>query len=96
VTTGKGTAQQWPIFIAMAKGYLAESKIDLDVVAVSSAASGIQQLAAGSAETEMPFAGYQPDPLTESINYGRFRFPSCGRAGEFPGSLVLFYAVQFC
>ncbi len=60
VTTGKGTAQQWPIFIAMAKGYLAESKIDLDVVAVSSAASGIQQLAAGSAHLS---AGGLIDPL---------------------------------
>jgi ABC-type nitrate/sulfonate/bicarbonate transport system substrate-binding protein len=60
VTTGKGTAQQWPIFIAMAKGYLAESKIDLDVVAVSSAASGIQQLAAGSANLS---AGGLIDPL---------------------------------
>jgi ABC-type nitrate/sulfonate/bicarbonate transport system substrate-binding protein len=60
VTTGKGTAQQWPIFIAMAKGYLAESKIELDVVAVSSAASGIQQLAAGSAHLS---AGGVIEPL---------------------------------
>jgi X-X-X-Leu-X-X-Gly heptad repeat protein len=60
VTTGKGTAQQWPMFIAMAKGFMAESKIDLDVVAVSSAAAGTQQLASGSAQMS---AGGLIDPL---------------------------------
>ena len=36
VTTGKGSAQQWPIFIAMTKGYMAENGVALDLVAAPS------------------------------------------------------------
>ena len=32
-TTGRGSAQQWPIFIAQQKGYFAENGIVVDLVA---------------------------------------------------------------
>jgi ABC-type nitrate/sulfonate/bicarbonate transport system substrate-binding protein len=49
VTTGKGSAQQWPIFIAIAKRYMAQNGIKLDLVAAPSSAAAVQQLAAGPA-----------------------------------------------
>ena len=61
VTTGKGSAQQWPIYIAMKKGYLAESGVVLDLVAAQSSAGAVQQLAAGSANLE---SGGLADPRT--------------------------------
>lgn len=60
VTTGKGSAQQWPIFIATAKGYMAENGVALDLVAAPSSAAAVQQLAAGSANLE---SGGLTDPL---------------------------------
>lgn len=60
VTTGKGSAQQWPIFIAMAKGYMAENSVALDLVAAPSSAAAVQQIAAGSANLE---SGGLTDPL---------------------------------
>jgi NitT/TauT family transport system substrate-binding protein len=60
VTTGKGSAQQWPIFIAIAQGYMAEQGVTLDLVATSSTAAGMQQLAAGSANIG---SGGLTDPL---------------------------------
>jgi len=49
VTTGKGSAQQWPIYIAVTKGFMSDNGVDLDLVAAPSTASAVQQLAAGSA-----------------------------------------------
>ena len=60
VTTGKGSAQQWPIFIALTKGYMAENGVALDLVAAQSSAAAVQQLAAGSANLE---SGGLTDPL---------------------------------
>jgi NitT/TauT family transport system substrate-binding protein len=60
VTTGKGSAQQWPIFIAIAKGYMAENGVTLDLVAAPSSAAAVQQIAAGSANLE---SGGLTDPL---------------------------------
>jgi NitT/TauT family transport system substrate-binding protein len=60
VTTGKGSAQQWPIFIAMTKGYMAENGVALDLVAAPSSAAAVQQIAAGSANLE---SGGLTDPL---------------------------------
>ncbi len=60
VTTGKGSAQQWPIFIAIAKGYMAASGVTLDLVAAPSTAAAVQQAAAGSANIE---SGGLTDPL---------------------------------
>jgi ABC-type nitrate/sulfonate/bicarbonate transport system substrate-binding protein len=60
VTTGKGSAQQWPIFIAIAKGYMAENGVALDLIAASSTAAAMQQLAAGSANIG---SGGLTDPL---------------------------------
>ena len=47
-TTGRGSAQQWPIFIAQQKGYFAENNVILDLVAAPSSSAVVQQLAAGS------------------------------------------------
>jgi NitT/TauT family transport system substrate-binding protein len=60
VTTGKGSAQQWPIFIALAKGFMTENGVALDMVAAPSTAAAVQQLAAGSANLE---SGGLTDPL---------------------------------
>jgi NitT/TauT family transport system substrate-binding protein len=60
VTTGKGSAQQWPIFIAMTKGYMAESGVALDLIAAPSTAAAVQQIAAGSANLA---SGGLTDPL---------------------------------
>jgi NitT/TauT family transport system substrate-binding protein len=60
VTTGKGSAQQWPIFIALDKGYMAQNGVSLDMVAAPSSAAAVQQLAAGSANLE---SGGLTDPL---------------------------------
>jgi NitT/TauT family transport system substrate-binding protein len=48
VTTGKGSAQQWPIFIAIAKGFMAENGVAPDLISAASTAAAIQQLTAGS------------------------------------------------
>jgi ABC-type nitrate/sulfonate/bicarbonate transport system substrate-binding protein len=60
VTTGKGSAQQWPIFNAIAKGYMAENGVTLDLVAASSTAAAMQQLAASSTNLG---SGGLTDPL---------------------------------
>lgn len=60
VTTGKGSAQQWPIFIAMAKGFMAENGVAPDLIAASSTAAAMQQLAAGSTNLA---SGGLTDPL---------------------------------
>jgi NitT/TauT family transport system substrate-binding protein len=60
VTTGKGSAQQWPIFIAMTKGYMAENGVTLDLIAAPSTAAAVQQIAAGSANLA---SGGLTDPL---------------------------------
>jgi len=60
VTTGRGSAQQWPIFIAIAKGYMAGNGVTLDMIGASSTAAAMQQLAAGSAHIG---SGGLTDPL---------------------------------
>jgi ABC-type nitrate/sulfonate/bicarbonate transport system substrate-binding protein len=60
VTTGKGSAQQWPIFIALAKGFMAENGVALDMVAAPSTAAAVQQLTGGSANLA---SGGLTDPL---------------------------------
>jgi NitT/TauT family transport system substrate-binding protein len=49
LTTGKGSAYDWPCYVAKNKGFFAEVGIDLDLVAASSSAAQVQQLTAGSA-----------------------------------------------
>lgn len=49
-TTGVASAQQWPIWIANAKGYFAEAGVTMDFVAAPSASAVIQQVTAGSAD----------------------------------------------
>ena len=60
VTTGKGSAQEWPIFIAEAKGFMAENGVAPDLIAAPSTAAAMQQLAAGSSNLG---SGGLTDPL---------------------------------
>jgi len=60
VTTGRGSAQQWPIFVAISKGYMAENNVALDLIAAPSTALAMQQIAAGSANLA---SGGLTDPL---------------------------------
>jgi NitT/TauT family transport system substrate-binding protein len=48
--TGSGSADGWPVFGAVARGYFKENGIELDFISTSSSASGLQQLAAGSVD----------------------------------------------
>lgn len=100
VTTGKGSAQQWPIFIALAKGYMAENGIALDMVAAPSSAAAVQQLSAGSANLE---SGGLTDPLlaidkgakiavlrveTQVAPYSLWAKPAIKSIGELRGKLI--------
>jgi ABC-type nitrate/sulfonate/bicarbonate transport system substrate-binding protein len=46
--TGKGSTNEWPIYIAEAKGLFADAGLKIDLIATQSTASQIQQIAAGS------------------------------------------------
>jgi ABC-type nitrate/sulfonate/bicarbonate transport system substrate-binding protein len=59
-TTGRGSAQQWPIFIAQQKGYFAEGGLTVDLIAAQSSSAIVQQLAAGSVNLA---SGGLADPL---------------------------------
>jgi NitT/TauT family transport system substrate-binding protein len=59
-TTGRGSAQQWPIFIAQKKGYFAENGLTVDLVAAQSSSAIVQQLTAGSVNLA---SGGLADPL---------------------------------
>jgi hypothetical protein len=59
-TTGRGSAQQWPIFIAQQKGYFAENGLTVDLIAAQSSSAVIQQLTAGSVNLA---SGGLADPL---------------------------------
>jgi NitT/TauT family transport system substrate-binding protein len=100
VTTGKGSAQQWPIFIAMTKGYMAENGVALDLVAAPSSAAAVQQIAAGSANLE---SGGLTDPLlaidqgakiallrveTQVAPYSLWAKPEIKSVGELRGKLI--------
>src|SRR5580704_9298516 len=60
VTTGQGSAQEWPIFIAEAKGFMAENGVAPDLIAAPSTAAAMQLLAAGSSNLG---SGGLTDPL---------------------------------
>ena len=47
-TVGSGSATQWPLYVAQAKGYLAEKGVRVDRIAAQSSAQVQQQIAAGS------------------------------------------------
>ena len=80
VTTGKGSAQQWPIFIAITKGYMAENNVALDLIAAPSTALAMQQIAAGSANLA---SGGLTDPLLEPADdFPRERFAAAEHAPE--------------
>lgn len=59
-TTGRGSAQQWPIFIAQKKGYFAEGSLTVDLVSAQSSSAIVQQLTAGSVNLA---SGGLADPL---------------------------------
>lgn len=60
VATGAGSAQQWPVWIADAKGFFAAAGLKMDFVAAPSASAGTQQVTAGSAHIG---AGGLVDPI---------------------------------
>jgi NitT/TauT family transport system substrate-binding protein len=60
VGTGQASANEWPIYIANAKGYFNELGVKLDMVAASSTASAVQQIAAGSGQLA---SGGLTDPM---------------------------------
>jgi ABC-type nitrate/sulfonate/bicarbonate transport system substrate-binding protein len=59
-TTGRGSAQQWPVFIAQQKGYFAEGGLTVDLIAAQSSSAIVQQLTAGSVNLA---SGGLADPL---------------------------------
>jgi len=59
-TTGRGSAQQWPVFIAQKKGYFAEGGLTVDLIAAQSSSAIVQQLTAGSVNLA---SGGLADPL---------------------------------
>jgi len=102
VTTGKGSAQQWPIFNAIAKGYMAENGVTLDMIAASSTAAAMQQLAAGSTNLG---SGGLTDPLraidkgapisllrveTQAPPYTLWAKPAIKSIAELRGKLIMY------
>jgi NitT/TauT family transport system substrate-binding protein len=49
-TTGKGSAQNWPILIAKDEGFFAANNLSVDMIAAPSTANVIQELVAGSVD----------------------------------------------
>jgi NitT/TauT family transport system substrate-binding protein len=47
-TVGSASANLWPVFIGMKKGFFTEANLNVDIVYVQSSANLVQQLAAGS------------------------------------------------
>jgi len=52
-TVGSASANLWPVFIGLDKGFFAEQNVKIDLVYVPSSAQMIQQLAAGSLDVTM-------------------------------------------
>ena len=52
-TVGSASANLWPVFIGINKGFFAEQDLKIDVVYVQSSAQMVQQLTAGSLEMTM-------------------------------------------
>src|SRR5712691_7982934 len=52
-TVGSASANLWPVFISLNKGFFTEKDIKIDLVYVPSSAAVIQQLTAGSLEVTM-------------------------------------------
>src|SRR5512146_3459146 len=58
---GRGSADIWPFFIGLAKGYFAKRGIEPEIISAPSSAGAMQQLAAGS--VDMTFTGGGVDAL---------------------------------
>ena len=52
-TVGSASANLWPVFIGLKKGFFAEQDIKIDLVYIQSSAQMIQQLTAGSLDLTM-------------------------------------------
>jgi ABC-type nitrate/sulfonate/bicarbonate transport system substrate-binding protein len=59
-------ANQWGLFVAEARGYLAEQKIAFEATSMGSAAGGVQALASGSIDV----TNSNPDPLVRAVASG--------------------------
>src|SRR5260370_38940421 len=52
-TVGSASANLWPVFIGLNKGFFAEQDVKIDLVYIQSSAQMIQQLTAGSLDLTM-------------------------------------------
>lgn len=50
ITTGSGSALEWPLYIATEKGYFAEHDVTIDLAAAPSASAAVQQVTAGAGD----------------------------------------------
>ena len=60
-TVGSPSANLWPVFIGIDKGFFAAQNVKADVVYIQSSASVIQQLSAGSLDMSMSTGTRRPD-----------------------------------
>src|SRR6202043_3892842 len=52
-TVGSASANLWPVFIGLNKGFFAEQDLKIDIVYIQSSAQVIQQLTSGSLDVTM-------------------------------------------
>jgi ABC-type nitrate/sulfonate/bicarbonate transport system substrate-binding protein len=50
ITTGKGSALEWPLFVGMEKGFFKSRDIALDLISAPSTSAAMQQVTAGAGE----------------------------------------------
>ena len=66
ITTGKGSALEWPLYIAMQKGFLAAHGVSVDLLSASSTAAVMQQVTGGSGDIGV---GGLTDPI-HAVDHG--------------------------
>lgn len=66
ITTGKGSALEWPLFVGIEKGFFKSRDIALDLIAAPSTSAAMQQVAAGAGEMGQ---GGVTDPM-RAIDHG--------------------------
>lgn len=106
VATGAGSAQQWPVFIADAKGFFSAAGLKMEIVAAPSASAGTQQVTAGSAHIG---AGGLVDPIraidrgaqitllrieTQAPAYSIFAKPTFKSMAELKGRTVMIGGIK--
>ena len=84
-TVGSASANIWPVFIGIKKGFFAAEKIKVDIVYVQSSANLVQQLAAGSLDITMSTGLVDPIRAIDK----RRRSRSCGFEVQAPPYALL-------